>query len=76
MIEKLRRSGQRVVVEVEVETEEYNERSEELGRHRDSETEAASESKKTSLAFARQDVGRREREIERKKPSQQQEKRS
>jgi len=44
------------VVVVEVENEEYNERSEERGRRRDGETRVASESKKTSLALARQDM--------------------
>jgi len=57
MTEKLRRGGQRVVVAVEeVEKEEFNERSEERGRRRHSETGAARESKKTSLALARQDM--------------------
>lgn len=36
---------------MEVENEEHNEPSEERGRRRDSETGAASESKKTSLAL-------------------------
>ena len=53
-MENLRRSGQRVVVEVE--NEEYNERSEDQGPRRDSETGAASESKKTSLGLGRQDM--------------------
>ena len=52
MMENLRRGSQRVVVMVEVENEEYNEQSEERGRHRDG------ESTKTSLAprAARQDM--------------------
>jgi hypothetical protein len=50
MIEKLRRGGRWVVLEVEVE----NERTEQRGRRRDSETGAASQLKKKTLALARQ----------------------
>jgi hypothetical protein len=55
VIENLRRGGQRVVVVVEVEKEEFNEQSEERERCRDSETGAA-RPPKTSLALARQDM--------------------
>jgi hypothetical protein len=53
MVTSLRRSGQWVVMVMEVEKEEYNE---ERGQRRDSETGAASDSKKTSLALAREDM--------------------
>ncbi len=55
MIENARHGGQRVGVAMELEKEEYNERSEERGRCRDGETEAASKSK-TSLALPRQGI--------------------
>jgi hypothetical protein len=53
MIENLRHSGRRAMVVAEVENEEHNE---ERGRRRNSETGAASESKETSLALAREDM--------------------
>lgn len=61
MIENARGGGQRVGVAMELEKEEYNEHSEERGRCRDGETEAASKSK-TSLALPRQGIveGRKE----------------
>jgi hypothetical protein len=61
MIENARGGGQRVGVAMELEKEEYNEHSEERGRCRDGETEAASKSK-TSLGLPRQGIveGRKE----------------
>ena len=61
MIENARHGGQRVGVAMELEKEEYNERSGERGRCRDGETEAANRLK-TSLALPRQGIveGRKE----------------
>jgi hypothetical protein len=53
VIENSRRGGQRVGVAIELEQETRNERSEERGRRRDSQTETAGKSK-TTLALRRQ----------------------